>query len=228
MKRKSLFVLFALMAVLSISISCSKKDSSTTEQNAKYTDLNANIRSIIPDSTYNAIIKQGMPVYGGTTPPTLTNAYHVSPFVEVSTTNPYDYYQPGYVFADFEVQYSHQNTANSTVELDYINGSATGTGIGGYISGSNNYFTVFAKVINVNETGDTAYLALVTSGQLTSSGIKSFYYANFMLDNKGNPNDNYMDNNTGRVIYDKDGFSEEESDFVKSALKGTKTSATQK
>ena len=53
----------------------------------------------------------------------------------------------------------------------------------------------------------------VISGTLASDGIKKLYFANFMLDNNGNPNGYWIQDGEGRVIIDSDAFSEEVGDI---------------
>ena len=89
--------------------------------------------------------------------------------------------------------------------MDYVCGSETGTGVGGFIVGTGNYFTAVMDV-TVTSAGATARATMIISGLLTSTGITNLYYANFMIDNKGNTT-TFIKNSTGRVIYDSDGFS---------------------
>ena len=78
--------------------------------------------------------------------------------------------------------------------------------MGGYISGGDNKFTIFISV-EVTINANTADALFVLSGKMTATGIEDFYYANFMVDDKGDPLGDFIENGEGRVIYDSDGFS---------------------
>ena len=107
-----------------------------------------------------------------------------------------------------------------TVKLDYINGPEEGSGLGSFIVGDGNQFTVVSEVTTVVNS-DTASVAMVFSGELADEGINNFVYANFMLENNGSSY--FIENGQGRVIYDSDGFSEEVS-----TLDGTKNAKAAK
>ncbi len=223
MKRNQLIYAVAILIMMFFVYSCTKKD----DNKVSYSDLDQNVQKIIPEASYNAILDLGMPVNDGTTPPIFENTYLVSPFTLVKTSIVDDYYPIGHVFADMTIKYFNQNTVNNTVEINYINGGETGVGIGGYISGAGQSFTVFAKM-RIYHDVDSADIAMITSGKLTSVGISDFYYANFMLNNYGNPSGYFIGNNTGRLIYDSDGTSEITSDLVLKSAKTAGTSANQK
>jgi hypothetical protein len=225
MKRKSIIFMFVLIASLGILSSCSKKDGSV--QTAQYSDLSPNVKSFISEATFQDLTKLGIPMYPGTTPPNITNAYFVSPYVLVAT-NIVDDYPVGSKFYDFIIQYSNLNTTNSTVRIDYDNVEEVGSGIGGYIAGNNNYFTVYAKIMDIDLYQDTVYMASISSGQWTSTGIKGFYYALLMIDDSGDTHDYYIKIGEGRVIYDQDGFSEITSKLVKSATQSGSRSMAKK
>jgi hypothetical protein len=211
MKRKQLIYLVGFLALMISIISCSKKDSSSNS----YNDLSANIKRVIPEATYNAMMDLGMQIHTGTTPPNFANTYFVSPFRLKNSNISAD--NIGSDFADMTINYFNLNLSAYTVQINYLNGNETGTGIGGFISGSDNYFSVYGK-INVMYGLDTADVAIVSSGKLVTAGIQDFYYALFMIDNRGNPSGHFIDNNQGRVFYDSDGMSEITSDiFLKKA-----------
>ena len=164
------------------------------------------IKQILPDEVMQTMIDMGMPINKGLTPPDITGTYHVSPFVLYKSNIPSDY--DGMTFADFDVTFYDFNSEDLSVKISYVNGPESGNGIGAYIMGSKNDFTVVVQMHSTYSNGDSATLDMVLSGTLTSDGIKDFYYANFMIDNNGNPNGVWIDNGQGRVIYDQDGFSE--------------------
>jgi hypothetical protein len=207
MKMKTLKILtFCLLTVVIVLAGCSKSD------NTKKSDvLSQQIHNIVPDSIITKMKNLGMQINGGTTPPDLQHIYYVDPFVLKSSNISYDY--PGKLFASYLVQFYAQDNTALSIKLNYINGNETGTGLGGFISGSDNSFSVFAKV-RAEIDGDSAYVIEVLSGTIVTGAIKNFYYANFMLDNYGNPDGVFIEQGEGRIIYDSDGTSEEQSSFT--------------
>jgi hypothetical protein len=167
--------------------------------------LTPDINQLVPEAILDEMKDLGMPINTGDSPPSIENIYHVAPFILKSSNRESD--SPGYQFADLRVQYSEQNNDNLTVTVDYVNGPEEGNGLGGFIVGDNNQFTVFAE-INATSYGETAMMVFVMSATLGEDGLDDFYFANFMVDNNGNPSGYWIEEGEGRVIYDSDGFSE--------------------
>lgn len=168
--------------------------------------LSKNITKILPDSVYTKMMNMGMPINGGNQPPELEGTYNVSPFILDSSDVEGDY--RGKSFSDFVVTFHNFNSRKLTVEIDYVNGPETGTGVGSYIVGHDNKFSVFCEIKATQLLIFHANAIFVLTGTLTNDGIDDFYYANFMLDNHGNEEGLWIDNGSGRIIYDSDGFSE--------------------
>ena len=166
--------------------------------------LSKDIKNIVPESTLTKITDLGMPIHKGEKPTTLTNYYKASPFILKSSNIPAD--NIGRSFADYNFRLYDQDNANLSIKLDYLNGPESGTGLGGFISGSGNDFSVFVKV-HSKSSGTEADLIHIISGTITTNGIKDLYFANFMLNNNGNPGSVWIENEQGRIIYDSDGMS---------------------
>jgi hypothetical protein len=196
---------FSIVFALSVVFIGCKKDKKDEKNKVQDNGLTAEINNLVPESILNVMVSLGMPVNGGGTPPNIAASYLASPFVLKESNIPNDF--PGFVFANYRVTFYDQNSDNLSIKMNYLNGPESGTGLGGYIVGTNNSFTVFAEV-NSTYSGYEARLVQVISGTLTPTGIEDFYYANFMLDNFGNPGGVWIGNGEGRVIYDSDGFSE--------------------
>ncbi|PKP35162.1 MAG: hypothetical protein CVU00_03695 [Bacteroidetes bacterium HGW-Bacteroidetes-17] len=202
MKLKNLLLFLALIA---IAFGACKKDGDDDESDL----LGANglpkpVNTIVSEDIINTMKSLGLTINPGDNPPLISGTYLASPFTLKGTNVPGDY-SIGTQFADYLVTFSNQNNDNLSITLGYTSGDATGTGIGSYISGSGNSFTVFAKTTSIRN-GSSAELIEVISGTISNSGISNFYYANFMLNNNGD-NTNFMGNGTGRVLYDSDGVS---------------------
>lgn len=195
--KKLTIALFIVVASYSFLITSCKKDEKLV--------LSEEIQNIVPDSTLNKITSLGMPINKGTKPPDLTNMFKVSPFT-LKATNVTNDFAIGYKFADYKFRLYEQDNEKLTIKLDYVNGPEKGTGFGGFMSGSGSDFSIFIKVHSLNGSNQADIIQII-SGTLTTDGIKNFYLSNFMIDNYGNANHVWIEEETGRVFYDSDGVS---------------------
>ena len=166
--------------------------------------LSKEIKNIVPDSTLTKITDLGMPINKGKKPTSLENYYKASPFILKESNIAADVI--GRSFSDYNFHLYDQDNDNLSIKLDYSNGGEEGTGLGGFISGNGNDFSVFIKVHSTYQ-GYEADIIHIISGTMSPEGIKDMYFANFMLDNKGNAGKVWIENEQGRVIYDSDGLS---------------------
>jgi hypothetical protein len=194
---KKLFAIFspALIACLLLFTSCD--DTTTTNE------LSAEIKNIVPDATLTKITDLGMPIFKGNAPTNLVNYFKASPFVLKASNRSSD--NIGSTYSDYVFYLHNQDNAKLSITLDYQNGPEAGTGLGGFISGNGNDFSVFVKVRSTNSSSGYADMIHIISGTMTSTGIKNMYFANFMLDNFGNSG--WIANGEGRILYDSDGNS---------------------
>ena len=197
--KKMLFTGCIAIAAFSLFFASCKKDEKSSSGKD---DLSKEIQNIVPDSTLNKIIALGMPINKGTKPTSLTNIYLATPFILKGSNVPKDF-AIGTKFSDYRVRLYDQDNDKLTIKLDYVAGSETGKGIGGFISGNGNDFSLFVKVHTLN-TGDSAEVLTVISGTITPEGIKGFHFANFMLEDYGDPHNRFINKEQGRVIYDSD------------------------
>jgi len=202
MKQILSLIIVSMLASSLLIIGCKKSESAKkVEDNG----LTKEINDLISEDILNEMKSLGMPVNTGGNPPSIEKIYFASPFVLKASNRPSD--TPGMTFADYRVKFYDQNNDNLTVKCDYVNASETGSGLGGFIVGDNNNFTVFCEV-HSTYSGENAVLTHVISGTLVENGVQNLYFANFMLDNNGNPNGTWIEEGEGRVIYDSDGMSE--------------------
>ena len=170
------------------------------------TTLSQDIKNIVSDEILTIIRNLGMPMFTGKNPPNLTNFYKISPLTMKATSISNDY-PVGYVFSDYTFHLYEQNNTNLSIKLDYLSGGSTGTGSGGFISGNGYDFSVFFKTTNTYTNGTKSDRVEIISGTMTSTGIKDLYYALFMVNDYGDPNNELIGNGQGRVFYDSDGMS---------------------
>ena len=211
MKNKKILIL-AVIAPLLI-CSCEKKEESKVESNG----LTKEINELIPSSILSKIKNLGMPINTGDNPPNIENIYLATPCILKASNVPED--TPGHEFSDFEMSFYQQNNDKMTIKIDYENGPESGSGMGGFIVGEGNNFTVVCEVDVYNTDNNVfAKSAMIISGKYRSTGIINFYCALVMLDNYGNPKGNFINNGSVRIIYDSDGFSESEIGLRSSSL----------
>jgi hypothetical protein len=168
------------------------------------TGLSQDIQNLIPDSILTVITGLGMPINKGNKPPTLSGTYLASPFILKSSNRPGDF--AGQSFSDYEVRFYNFSISALTLTVDYYNGGEQGSGLGSFVSGSGNNFSVFAE-LNSTYNNHPAKLVHIISGTLTATGISNLHFANIMINNFGNPDGTWIENGQGRVIYDSDGNS---------------------
>jgi hypothetical protein len=109
----------------------------------------------------------------------------------------------GSIFADYNFRLYDQDNINLTIKLDYVNGNETGTGLGGFTAGNGDNFSIFVKVRSTCFNSQADILQII-SGTVSLEGIHNFCFANYMLNNYGNPLGLWMDNGEGRVFFDAD------------------------
>ncbi len=198
------FNLVAVAFVLSLIVAGCKKDDKKDDKKVEENGLTQEINQLIPDSIIQAMVALGMPINRGGTPPNIAGSYMARPFILKSSNIPSDWI--GAQFADYEVTFYDQDNEKLSVKLDYLNGPESGTGLGSFIVGSNNVFSVFAEV-NSTYSGTNAAMVHVISGVLAADGIHDLYFANFMINNNDNPGGYWIANGEGRVLYDSDSLS---------------------
>jgi len=195
---------YGALIIISISfIGCDKENTPlSTDENG----LTKNITDLVPQDIIDQMDSLGMPIYGGANPPILEGTYLGSPFVLVSSNRFGD--TPGFLFQNYKVTFSKQKNDDLTIMVDYDNGVEIGNGIGSFIVGEDDNFSVFVEVNSTHTGGTSARLIHVVTGKLGDNGIEDMYFANFMIDNFGNPQGVWIENGEGRVVFDEDGFSE--------------------
>jgi hypothetical protein len=175
-----------------------------------YIGLSPNIQELVPKELLHSMEEAGMVINRGFSPPILVDSYLYTPSTLKATTDPYDSYQAGYQTADCKVNFYNQNIENNSISFDYKNGPESGFGLGALIAGTNQEFTIFAKVKSKHTNGSEVDIINVLSAKLDSNSLKNFHLAYFMLDDYGDPTNTWMEEGVGRIIYDADFISEQE------------------
>jgi hypothetical protein len=160
----------------------------------------------VGEGTLDAVEQDlGVEINRGGSPPAFNSEYMASPYIMTATTVPNDFSFPGDQFADQYFRFYDQNESDQTINVQLAQGGSVGEGMGGYISGRFNRFTVFVIVDSVRSSDGAETQSLrVFSGKLESGGITEYQHALVMLDDGGN--DGFIPNDTGRAFNDGDDF----------------------
>lgn len=199
---------FSFLLVLSFTVSCKKKDDKKTGNG-----FSEQINAIISEPLMDSLRKKGMTIHEGNNPPNVVGIYLVTPFTLVAPYGPNDGWETGHVINDYK--YNLYDQADGEVKVDYkqIGGSDNGNGLGSFISGSGNKFSIFSELSGSD--GDVTYTHVaVLSGEITSDGIKDFQYG-FILTKKQNDDDNsqLIPVGSSRIWDDGDGLAEKTGSF---------------
>lgn len=192
MKKLSFATLLAVLVIAS----CKKNDSSA--------GLSDKIQNIIADSVVKAFESRGLVVNRGNKPPVIEGIFLASPLELLSPYGPDDGYKKGQIVDD--ILYNIYDQAGNEAKIDYksVTGNNTAEGLGTFISGSGNKFTLFAQ--SVGKAYDIPYkLVSVTSGEIAPDGIKNLQTALVLTEKEGDDlNFRLMPEGKGRIYFDND------------------------
>jgi len=175
--------------------------------------LTDSIDSIVPPDILEKFQDLGVNINGGNTPPFIEGTYLMSPMRKVRS----NFFEWGYPTLDREMAFYNQDVSNLTIRIDtrsfnlqgFIdNSETTSEGIGSFIAGHDNAFSVFAKMVGSDEYGNQYEMVSVFSGELVNGGIRNWQEASIMVDDHGDPRNIWIENGQGRLWIDGDGFSE--------------------
>lgn len=163
-------------------------------------------QNFIPDDILHAISDNGQVIYEGYQPVDISGRYLMSPALLVSS-NFDDSFSPGHSFSDLIIEFYDVNASTLTCKVKIEEGGEPGVSYDAFISGQGNDFTLYAK-IQQDYDDVTALQTEIYSGTIEAGGIRNLQRSLFMVDNKGNPNQDILGNGQGRLAEDGDHFSE--------------------
>lgn len=199
--------IFCLVAFVAIELSsCKKKDDPTV-------GFSEEIQKIVPDEILKDVRAKGMVINEGKVPPNIEGNYVVTPFELLSPFGDDDSYEKGLIIDDYYYKFSSQSSDKKKVVINYGNGSGDqGSGIGSFVSGNGNSFTIFSETSGV-ESGIQYVSLQMFSGELTADKeIKNFQVALYLKE-KNDPSGILMPLNAGRIWIDGDKISERTSTY---------------
>lgn len=206
---KMQLILKGFLAILvigfAISITSCKKEPSAAEIQTK------RISDIIPQKYLDSLIRLGVTIHEGTTPPLVNGIYLANPTVLVASNVAGDII--GNTFADVKVKLTDQNNSNFGITLfgKLLLGN-NDTSIVTAISGSGNDFTVYGKVKASANATNYAIFAVIISGTLSADGIINYQDALINIDNS-NGGTYFIPEGTGRLIKDGNNLASNTSFF---------------
>ncbi len=215
MKKPNLQLLVTIFAICILAFSCDKKDDGLIENNGLSRDIN----DFVPKAILDTLESVGMPINTGGNPPKIDGNYIISPLILSNSNREDDVI--GTEYTDNYLTLTDQNNKELTITVTSEYGSNLGSGeaTGGYIVGNGTSFSIFVELLRERESGSKTLLAEIYSGNITSDGIDECYYCLVMINDYGDPNDEYIEIGDARVFYDGDGlaekFDETKSIFIK-------------
>ncbi len=168
------------------------------------------IQSIISTDEIAKLRTRGMIINEGSVPPTIEGIYVSSPH-ELLSGYEGDSYKTGDKFTDLIFRFTNQSSTDKTAKVDIKNGGATGTGVGGFLSGNGNNFTFFAE-IDLKSGTATAKQVRIFSGEITADGIKNFY-TTLLVTSKVDPNNELIPVGASRIIKDGNSLASSRTTF---------------
>ncbi len=190
-----------LLSILALTFGCSSDDDNGSNE---FDGSLESIENFFTPELVAALEDLGFNINTGNTPPDVEGEYFISPVILTASNVPSD--NIGAVFADYTASFSNQNNGSLTIDFMGEGGNQSDIGNGSFVAGDGNEFTVLLKL--TSQIGsipvDTAF---AISGTLTEDGIENLQNAVLMLDDKGDPEGVYIENNQGRLLSDSDGFS---------------------
>ncbi|MBS1781696.1 MAG: hypothetical protein JSS78_01385 [Bacteroidetes bacterium] len=200
----NLFALSAIAIVVTMG-SCKKKESNDN-------GLSSDINNIISQVIINDLQGRGMTINKGNTPPTISGVFLVSPFT-LQNTYDGDLWTVGKVISDYKYRFYDQSGANIKMDYKGVSVSDNAVGMGSFLSGSDNKFTLFAQSTGTASGVNYKNVSII-SGEFTAAGIKNFQYA-FVLTQKDGDESNsiLMPVGKSRIWRDGDALAVPSSSF---------------
>lgn len=201
MKHYSFFT--TILLCFSVLLFSCKKGSESNDD----TGLSQDIKNFVPQSVIDSMRNWGMVINEGKTPPVISGIYNFTRNVCVFDNSGYN--QTGDYFADYRYRFHDQNNEKLTISLDYkaLNAPDTASGIGSFLAGNNNLFTVFVNVSGV-QAGITYKQIGFYSGRKTETGIENFQTGFYFTEKGPDPDNTLVKVGSSRIFNDEDEFSD--------------------
>lgn len=157
----------------------------------------SSIEAVVPKE-YIDVLDDYIPIYEGVNPPDIQGVWLATPYETY-----YDSEGWYTTFADSWFWFYDQKSDNTISMRKTQNLGDLTLGEGAFISGSNDNFTVYFNQYTSHEDGAWMLSASLVSGTMSDGVIRNLKFAFIVLD-KYDPDEEYMDPGDYRVIYDTD------------------------
>ncbi|MDO4783371.1 MAG: hypothetical protein Q4A09_09185 [Capnocytophaga felis] len=169
-----------------------------------------NILSEIKPESLTRLKEGGMAIHQGNNPPVVEGIYLSSPHI-LMQPYPGDNYKKGHQWNDYTYRISGQTNGHATLDLKAADANLSGAGV--YITGSDNRFTLYARVYG-QERGVRNTNIIVISGEVTPEGIKNFTSSYVLTWKEGDASNSVlMPVGAHRVSGDEDGLAQKISSY---------------
>jgi len=212
MKKINKFALSIFLLTLFFTInSCSKMKN--------YDGSRSYIEKFLGADALTALEQLDIPIYYGDTPPNIEGDYVASVHTVVETTVPEDP-TPPFELTDFKFHFKNQNQKKLTLDFEAEEGAdflsmiigedyTEHKGKGTYISGHDDYFTVYIKDEVKTKLLGKAITSKIISGRITQSGIVDYKISALMIKIiRKDYIQPWIPENTARVAMDSDNLVE--------------------
>ncbi|HTN47692.1 MAG TPA: hypothetical protein VL098_15185 [Flavipsychrobacter sp.] len=208
MKKTSInLVAFLLFFATAFTVSCKKEDKKTDN------GFSEEINSIISQQLMDSLRKKGMVIYNGKTPPIVNGVYLVNPYTLVSPYGPSDGWDVGHVISDYKYKMYDQTAGDVKIDYKQIGGSDEGNGVGSFISGTGNKFSIFSELAGTSGSVSYTHVAVI-SGEITADGIKDFQYGFILTKKTGDDNNTVLiPVGSSRIWDDGDNLADKAAEF---------------
>ena len=190
-----------LLSILGM-LSCSKSDDNTVSNEPSFQGTLSDIEEYYTPELVESLQNLGFIFNLGNTPGNVEGVYEISPSVIQASTTGID--NIGERLADQTITLSNQNNDRLTIDFKIDGNGQTSFGNGSFISGDSDEFSIFIKSQTQNQNSIAVETATSITGKVSQNGLLNFQFAGLMLDDKGDPDGVYIENNTGRLIHDSD------------------------
>ena len=144
-----------------------------------------------------------MPIYAGSTPPTIDGTFTSHQHEPVYTSDGYSW-SGG--LADQIMNFTGQDKQKNTINYEYRQSGNHSDKTQMVVMGEGDQFTIFAVMNGANASVNATYkMAEIVSGTMTADGIKDFF-SGILLVEKNDPNNKIMSVGTYRIFKDGDGL----------------------
>jgi hypothetical protein len=164
------------------------------------------VRNVLSEEDIQRLENLGLDIHRGSAPPSIEGRYFTDSRQLVASSFD-DSFSPGHRFVNATYEFSDQVGSELVIELQ--EGSVSmGEGVGGFISGQDQSFSVFAIIDNVTRGVENRTIEIY-SGRLVADGIAD-YQIGLYMDAKEGDEDNrvLIPEQTGRLVHEADQLAE--------------------